>query len=68
MMGYGKKPNLHSSPLITLTSIPFILAFCVLFYIENCLLSNHLGNIREYNNLKLFLPHISQIEVLSLSP
>lgn len=68
MMGYGKKPDLCLPPLITLTSIAFILAFCVLFYIENGLLSNHLGNILEYNNLKLFLPYISQIEVLSLSP
>lgn len=40
MVGCGKKLDLGLSPLITLTPIPFVLAFCVLFYVENCLLSN----------------------------
>ena len=34
----GKKPYLALPPWITLTTVPFILAFCVSFYTENCLL------------------------------
>lgn len=33
-----KKPDLTLFPLIMLTIVPFILAFCVSFHIEKCLL------------------------------